>query len=447
MGARNRYISGSIAALALVFTLVAFQNCAPYFKPVKIHHDDLPSSDSSSSGSSSESDFIAVGELKTTDAGTAAGELVTGRVVMVRDARGTTSTYVHAIGLPPSVSNMVHVHDQPCSLGGGGHYKIDYSIAAADQANEIWPTITSLADGTGSGLSEVQHYARPEAQALVIHDAASARVACGALHSPSGATIMGGALNNLAAGTAAALTIKGSATITRAGGDGISVVRLSVSGLAPNTTYPSHVHASPCATAEGGVHYKQNINVTEVTPSPANEMWLNFTTSATGHADVRLQVPHVARADAMSIVIHDPVTPTTRLACVDLSLPGGFVVTEAAVTRGLNILGTATLARSTAGKTTVTATVTGLSPNQMYMAHVHDRRCHINAGGAHYKIDPAVATATEANEIWLHIMTDATGAGSATTTVNHLARAEAYSVIVHDNDAPTNTRLACADIF
>lgn len=433
-------LSAPVVGLAVV-TAVGFQNCSP--TPFRASSNLSQSSvDSDSPGI--DRYFITIGEMKTTETGLAAGADITGRMMMVRDTMGSTESFIHASGLPVSASAMAHVHDQPCALGGGGHYKIDPSITQALESNELWPTIMTGADGAGSGHNHAMHIARPEAQSMVIHDAAGARVSCGVLHAMNTSNTKGGVFNNLAGGTTAQLTIKGSAVLVRAAGDNLSVVRLSVAGLKANAAHPAHVHNMPCNMTEGGPHYKQNAGVTEATASAANEMWPLFTTNANGYGTARIAVNHVARTDALSVVIHDPTTPTVRLACVDLSLDAGFVATEAGLQRNMNIFGTAKMNRMTDGKTKVTVAVNGLTASKMYMMHVHDRPCHIAAGGAHYKIDPSVATAQESNEIWLHVDSDATGAGSASVTVNHLARPDAYSVVVHDADG---TRLACADLF
>jgi hypothetical protein len=49
----------------------------------------------------------------------------------------------------------------------------------------------------------------------------------------------------------------------------------------------------------------------------------------------------------------------------------------------------------------------------------------------------------ESNEIWLNFTTDNSGAGSAMTTVSHLARPDAASIVVHDTDGQ---RLGCVDL-
>ncbi|MGE0764498.1 MAG: hypothetical protein AB7N80_14575 [Bdellovibrionales bacterium] len=423
-------------------TLFLFQNCAPdqYFEAKK-NIDET----SAASMAGSSRFFITTGELRSTDAGRAAGLTILGRAVMVRDSlTGRTETYVHVTGLPQSITNMSHVHDLPCNLGGGGHYKIDYSIAAALESNEIWPTIVSGADGAGSGRALAAHYARPEAQAVVIHNAANARMACGKLHSSSGSTTKGGMFTLFAAGQTAVPNLRGTAILIRDGANAQSIVRLSVNGMASNQAYMAHVHNQACNNADGGPHYKINPEITEVTASAANELWPLFTTNITGHGEVRLAVPHVARADALSIVIHDPALMTTRFACVDLSLDAGFVPTEVGIQRMPSVFGTGKLERLTNGSTKASVSISGLTANTMYMMHVHDRPCHINAGGGHYKFDYSIAAALESNEIWLRVNTDAVGAGTATTTVQHLARAEAYSIVAHDAD---NTRLACLDLY
>lgn len=447
------FSAGAIVIVALI--LIGFQNCAPqqYFKAQKV--DDTSSSSNSPSPSPTPLSAryqITVGEIKTTDTGNAAGQAIFGRSMLVRDLQtGTTEAFTHAMGLPVSVPASTHIHDLPCAIGGGGHYKFDYSIAAAQQSNEIWPVIAAGADGIGSGYTRVNHLARPEAQAVVIHDAAGARHACGPLHATMTADIKGGLFNNLPAGATITPTLKGNAVISRVAGDNWTVVRLSVNGLLPNTTYGSHVHSLPCNTPGtvggtdfAGPHYKQNAAVTEVTASAANEIWTSLTTNATGHGEMRVAVNHVARPDAASIVIHDSVTPTTRLACVDLSTPGGLVSTETGISRFPSLLGTAKMERTAAGDTRVTVTASGLTANTMYTMHVHDRPCHVAVGGGHYKIDYNIAAAVESNEIWMRVQTDATGAGSAVTTVKHIARPEAYSVVLHDADTQ---RLACADLF
>ncbi len=458
----NKAYGFSAAAIVVVaLIMVGFQNCAPeqYFKAPKNEEDSSSSNGPGPGGAgglvvpNSARYAITVGELKPTAAGLAAGQSIFGRAMMVRDLQsGATETFTHAMGLPVSAVAAAHVHDLPCGANaGGGHYKIDYGNLATVQSNEIWPSLAAGPDGIGSGYARVSHLARPEAQSIVIHDAAGARHACGLLHSTWSSDVKGGLFANLAAGATANPNFRGTASISRAAGSGLTIVRLSVNGLMPNTTYGSHVHALPCNTPGtvggtdfAGGHYKQNPAVTEVVATAAAEIWTSFTTNATGHGEVRTQVAHVARPDAQSIIIHDPVTPTTRLACVDLTQAGGFVGTETGIARYPNIFGSAKMERLGSGETRVNMSVSGLTAATQYTAHVHDRPCHIAAGGGHYKFDYNIAAAIESNEIWVRVTTDAAGAGSGVTTVKHIARPEAYSVVIHDADT---TRLACVDLY
>jgi len=454
----------TLAAVGMfAVTLFAFQNCAPeqYFRAVEL--EDQSSTGGPGPGPSPAPSgnryFITVGELKGTDAARAAALTVSGRMMMVRDSlTGSTESFIHAIGLPAAQPGTVHVHDLPCSVnGGGGHYKLDYAEAGVVASNEIWPIIpVTDALGIGSGYARVnKHYARPEAQSMVVHDpiTPTTRLGCGLLHSTWGSSIVGGSFAPLAAG-AALPNARGSAAIARLGTDGLTVVRASIAGLAPGTTYNAHVHNRPCAAPDfGGAHYLQNPDVIETVATANNEIWMQFNTTPAvngtggGYAITRVQVPHVARNDAVSIVIHDPVTPATRLFCVDLTQPVGFIRTEAGLTRYPTLNGAAKMERLATGETKITVSnVVGLTPNANYVLHVHDRPCHISGGGGHYKHDYGIADVIESNEVWVRLATDIQGSASGVTLSKHILRPEAYSVVLHDLDAG-GTRLACADLY
>ena len=432
-----------IGLTALMVSIFAFQNCAKTgFEMTPL---ESVASLSSSSPASTALD-IKVGILRSTAAGNAAGLDVEGRMMMVRDPRGNTKVYLQAAGLNPAQIYASHVHDQSCAVGGGAHYKIDNTVTTAVPANEFWPLLGAIgADGVVLGSAEIQHIARPEAQSVVIHAADNTRLACGLFYPQYSSNQKGGTFTTLAGGTGQGKTITGSGVLIRNGWGGQTILRLSVAGLAATTTYMAHVHNQPCAMGDGGVHYKQSPGVTEVTASAANEIWASLTTDAAGMAQARTVVNgHVARADAMSVVIHDPVTPATRLACVDLAADGGLVSTSIGLSRMRNVTGVGLLERLPNGQTKVSLTAAGLLPNTQYMAHVHDRPCHIAAGGGHYKIDPLIATPVETNELWLKVLTDVNGAGTNTILANHLARPEAQSIVIHDPiDA---ARLACVDL-
>lgn len=116
--------------------------------------------------------------------------------------------------------------------------------------------------------------------------------------------------------------------------------------------------------------------------------------------------------------------------------------------------------------TTVELTVSGMVPNRSYAAHAHTAACNVDpqSAGPHYQneIDPAATTqapstnpayANPQNEIWLDLRTDASGAGSARTTVPfQFAVRGPASVVIHQEErtatgpgqaGAAGTRLAC----
>jgi Cu/Zn superoxide dismutase len=104
--------------------------------------------------------------------------------------------------------------------------------------------------------------------------------------------------------------------------------------------------------------------------------------------------------------------------------------------------GTAWLAQDGTG-TTVTVRMTGLTPGQEYMAHLHAQACAKGNGGPHFKFDPA-GPATPPNEVHLGFTADAAGAGTATVHNDRKVGDGARALVVHPMDAMDN-RLACAD--
>jgi superoxide dismutase, Cu-Zn family len=99
-------------------------------------------------------------------------------------------------------------------------------------------------------------------------------------------------------------------------------------------------------------------------------------------------------------------------------------------------------ATAAAGKTTVKLALRGLQPQRQYGAHAHAKPCGVKGedAGPHFQnvVDPVQPSvdpkyANSQNEIWLDLLTDPTGAGSAETTVawEFPAERRAQSVVVH----------------
>jgi len=120
-----------------------------------------------------------------------------------------------------------------------------------------------------------------------------------------------GQFHEFAAGVTQGLHINGSALMIRSNNRTFVVV--VVTGLAPNTTYGSHVHKQACAVGDADGHYQF------VPGGPAdsvNEIWPGFTTNASG---VGIGLAHnagIAGPTAVAVVVHAP--GGAKIACADL---------------------------------------------------------------------------------------------------------------------------------
>jgi superoxide dismutase, Cu-Zn family len=120
-------------------------------------------------------------------------------------------------------------------------------------------------------------------------------------------------------------------------------VRLTVEGLLPSRAYGAHLHTKPCTAIpdEAGPHYQHHPDpaavasppsVNPVYANPRNEVWLDFTTDATGAGSARSDHgwDFDPAAPPRSLVLHAEHTMTgpgeagkagARAAC--LTLPPG----------------------------------------------------------------------------------------------------------------------------
>ncbi len=128
---------------------------------------------------------VSYGELHATDLGIARGyEDIAGHATMVKNNNGT-KVNLHITGLMPYLVYTAHVHNAPCSLGGGGHYQHDINGIPAPP-NELWPSsdknvpgMEANPSGNSNGKADSDWIARPEAQSIVVHDPTDkARIAC-----------------------------------------------------------------------------------------------------------------------------------------------------------------------------------------------------------------------------------------------------------------------------
>jgi hypothetical protein len=102
---------------------------------------------------------------------------------LTRKKDGTTEATLEVTGLPDGVADFgAHVHAGTCNLTppGGPHYKLDPSITAEVEANEIWLDFDADAGGDASSENaRPDHPARPDAISVVIHAPGSdTRLSC-----------------------------------------------------------------------------------------------------------------------------------------------------------------------------------------------------------------------------------------------------------------------------
>ncbi len=106
-------------------------------------------------------------------------------------------------------------------------------------------------------------------------------------------------------------------------------VKLTVSGLPPNRPFGSHVHRLECNDGKAGTHYQNEAAPDGGLTDPKyansmNEVWLDFTTDATGAGSAEAKVAWRPRAgEAKAVVIHDQLTKNdgtagAKLACIGI---------------------------------------------------------------------------------------------------------------------------------
>jgi hypothetical protein len=112
---------------------------------------------------------------------------ISGTAQMVR-TQNATIVKIRVAGLEPRQTYSAHVHNAPCSSGGGGHYQ--HVSGSADEANELWLKSANSSDGVKAnavgkarGKGTASWVARADAQAVVLHSFSDSkvRVACAQL--------------------------------------------------------------------------------------------------------------------------------------------------------------------------------------------------------------------------------------------------------------------------
>lgn len=233
--------------------------------------------------------------------------------------------------------------------------------------------------------------------------------------------------------------------------DGTTLLSMTVTGVQPTIAYTAHVHVAPCASLGGG-HYKLDPTIT--TASEANELWLRGISTANGALAVDAKFSHRTRGEALAIVLHDPQTGS-KMACADLlgddpstlDIAGSVASYATNAPADRNITGMVHAMRG-ATATAFDMSLSGLDPAALgYVAHVYGEPCGVAAGGDPYKLDPAMTTPAESNEIALPVTMSAAGTSAATLAVPHAIRSDAQAIVIERNvTATTTARVACASL-
>jgi superoxide dismutase, Cu-Zn family len=112
------------------------------------------------------------------------------------------------------------------------------------------------------------------------------------------------------------------------GRGGQTLVTLDIEGLPAGRSFGAHLHRDSCSSSFGGPHYQA--------PDPANpvaanadadhEVWLDFTTNASGRGRALAVVPFEVQVGARAVVLHQGEhtmaggTAGQRLACINVSI-------------------------------------------------------------------------------------------------------------------------------
>jgi Cu/Zn superoxide dismutase len=312
---------------------------------------------------------------------------------------------------------------------------------------------TTDGEGIGSAEAVVEHLARGDALAVVVHDpdADNAKMACADLSLDSDDTLTAkGTFASFAQAEDEDQEIDGSVEFVRSE-DGTEI-SYAIAGLGEDPEYMAHVHALPCDVTDAGGHYKIDPTVTDAVED--NELWLDLGNTGDGEAEDSVSSAHRARLDAQSVVLHRMSDDTPlKVACADLTVEnypailveGTGTVLDAAGEHGLDdVQALGSLRRSLDGLTRVRVSALGLGADTEYPVHVHGLPCSVDDGGPHYKIDPEEADTLEENELWLTLATNAEGEGSAQASFEHTARADARALVIHEPE--DNARLVCIDL-
>jgi CHRD domain-containing protein len=183
-------------------------------------------------------------------------------------------------------------------------------------------------------------------------------------------------------------------------------VKITLSGLAPSSTHPSHIHTGSCSNQGAVVHPLQNI-----------------VADATGNATVTSTIPNVTNgipASGWYVNVHNgpglsPAEQFLPIVCGDIANSNTSTSAAQSVQMALMAAPGASTGQAAMGKAqlslsgttlTVIVTLSGLEPKSMHAAHIHMGSCE-SQGAVVHPLDNVVA--------------DASGNANVTTTINNVS--------------------------
>ncbi len=215
-------------------------------------------------------------------------------------------------------------------------------------------------------------------------------------------------------------------------------VTITISGLAPNSTHPAHIHKGSCEASDNGVLYPLNAVVADNSGTSTSETTIQ-------------QVENGIPASGWFINVHNgptlsPDIQKTPIGCGDIINFNTSTSTNQSVDLALGPTqnanqaanGVATLSLDN-NQLRVTITASGLEPNSKHQAHIHQGSCR-SQGPVVYPLNPVIV--------------DNNGNGTSRTIIHNVTSIPGnWYVNVHLAATPAelNTQtgfdpLACGDV-
>jgi hypothetical protein len=192
----------------------------------------------------------------------------------------TLTVKLSLVGLAPKSIHPAHIHTGSCSNQGAVVHPLQNVVADEHGTASVTSTIPNLMQGipasgwyvnvhNGPGLSTADQFLP-----IVCGDVSNSRTSTTA---PQSVNVTLNAAPSASTGQSA----QGTAQLTLSGGT--LTIKLTISGLAPNSVHPAHIHAGSCES-QGAVVYPLSTVMAD----------------ASGNATVTTTVPHVSSIPSSS---------------------------------------------------------------------------------------------------------------------------------------------------